>query len=141
MNAQNHTKNDSFARSLIGFGDLMRSFSADATFPPFDVEAESKNRVLVSVAAAGFAPDDLSVELDGRSLVISGKRAQLKNNDERSYIHRGIGRREFTRRFLLAEDWEVEGASHEHGIITVTVVKREPEKPEPQNIVIEKRGG
>lgn len=132
-------KQDPFLRTLIGFGDLFSNAVAGADgFPPFDIESVGKGAVRVSVAAAGFSPEDLSVELDGRALLIRGKRAE--ESEDRKYLHRGIARREFTRKFLLAEGWEVSGASHENGVLTVDLTRRVPEKPETQKFEIARKG-
>lgn len=132
-------KNDPLLRTLIGFGDLFNNAMAGAEgFPPFDIESTGKGAVRVSVAAAGFSPDELTVELDGRALLIRGKRAEEET--ERTYLHRGIARREFTRKFLLADGWEVSEASHENGVLTVDLKRHVPEKPEPQKIEIARKG-
>lgn len=134
-----NVKNDQLLRTLLGFGDLFtNAMAGTAGFPPFDVESVGDSSIRVSVAAAGFSPDDLSVELDGSELVIRGVTGE--RGEGRKFLHRGIARRDFTRKFLLAEGWEVSGADHEDGVLTVSLTKREPEKPETVKIEISRKG-
>lgn len=122
-------------RHMIGFADQFSdAMISNAGYPPFDVESVEPNKVRVSVAAAGFSPDDLKVELDGRKLRISGERKT--QGESRTFIHQGIARRAFSRAFTLAEGWEVEGADHAHGVLTVSLIRNVPEKPEPKRIEI-----
>ncbi len=78
----------------------------------------------ISLAVAGFAPDDLSITLEGRQLTITGKRED-PGKAEPSFLHRGIAGRGFIRSFVLADGLEVEEARLEHGLLHVDL--RRPE--------------
>lgn len=106
---------------LLGFEDIERAFdriskSGTEGYPPYNVEQHSEHHLRITLAVAGFAADDLSVQLEGNQLVIRGKQAEA---DERLFLHRGIATRQFQRSFLLAEGIEVTGASLEHGLLRV----------------------
>jgi HSP20 family molecular chaperone IbpA len=112
---------------LLGFEhtrDLIdRAAKAAAeSYPPYNVEALDDSRVRISLAVAGFTPDQLSVTVEGGQLVIRGDREA----GDRAYLHRGIAARGFTRTFVLADGLEVEGATLEHGLLHVEVVRPEP---------------
>lgn len=126
---------DPYLRTMIGFADqLANAVNADTGFPPFDLTQSEKNKVTISVATAGFAPEDLSVELDKSILTISGKKTDTPETGK--FLHRGIAKRNFARRFTLADDWEVEAADYRNGILTVDLSRNEPETPEPKRIEI-----
>jgi HSP20 family molecular chaperone IbpA len=96
--------------------------AAAESYPPYNVEAMDENRVRITLAVAGFTPDQLSVTVEGGQLVIRGER----EGADRAYLHRGIAARGFTRTFVLADGLEVEGALLEHGLLHVEVVRPEP---------------
>lgn len=96
--------------------------AAAESYPPYNVEALDEARVRISLAVAGFTPDQLSVTLEGGQLVVRGER----EGADRAYLHRGIAARGFTRTFVLAEGLEVEGAVLEHGLLHIEVVRPEP---------------
>jgi HSP20 family molecular chaperone IbpA len=96
--------------------------AAAESYPPYNVEALDDNRVRITLAVAGFTPDQLSVTVEGGQLVIRGER----EGADRAYLHRGIAARGFTRTFVLADGLEVEGALLEHGLLHVEVVRPEP---------------
>jgi HSP20 family molecular chaperone IbpA len=112
---------------LLGFEhtrDLIdRAAKAAAeSYPPYNVEALDDCRVRITLAVAGFTPDQLSVTVEGGQLVIRGER----DGGERAYLHRGIAARGFTRTFVLADGLEVDRALLEHGLLHVEVVRPEP---------------
>jgi HSP20 family molecular chaperone IbpA len=96
--------------------------AAAESYPPYNVEALDDNHVRITLAVAGFTPDQLSVTVEGGQLVIRGER----EGADRAYLHRGIAARGFTRTFVLADGLEVQGALLEHGLLHVEVVRPEP---------------
>ena len=93
-------------------------------YPPYNVEAIGEDLVRITLAVAGFTPDQLHITVEGRQLVIAGRR----DNDaasEPAYLHRGIAARGFTRAFVLADGLEVEGARLEHGLLHVDLKRPE----------------
>jgi HSP20 family molecular chaperone IbpA len=119
---------------LLGF-DRMRdlidraSRAANEGYPPYNVEDSGEGRLRITLAVAGFSPDQLQVTVEDQQLVVAGKRDDAKVDPaERAYLHRGIAARGFIRSFVLADGMEVEQASLEHGLLHVDLVHRQPEK-------------
>ncbi|MDP3399869.1 MAG: Hsp20 family protein [Brevundimonas sp.] len=116
---------------LLGF-DHTRSLidraarAASEAYPPYNVEQRGEAAVRITLAVAGFSPDDLSITLEGRQLTISGKREGADKGDGgNAYLHRGIAARGFLRTFVLADGLEVEEASLEHGLLHVDLLRPE----------------
>ncbi|MGQ0565907.1 MAG: Hsp20 family protein [Gemmobacter sp.] len=128
-------------RATVGFdriADLMdRALASDVsqtTYPPYNIEKTDENAYRISVAVAGFAPDDLSVEVKDATLVVAARKAP--EEAPRSYLHRGIATRAFERRFALADHVRVEGALHENGMLHIDLVRETPEALKPRRIAI-----
>lgn len=104
--------------------------AAAESYPPYNVEETGDSRLRISLAVAGFSPDQLAVVVEDNQLVVSGKReGDGKAADgERAYLHRGIAARSFVRSFVLADGMEVEGAVLEHGLLHIDLLQKEPEK-------------
>lgn len=101
--------------------------AAAESYPPYNVEQISDAGVRISLAVAGFAPDELAITLDGRQLTIAGKRDDA-GRGEQAFLHRGIAARGFVRNFVLADGLEVEGARLEHGLLHVDLIRPEAER-------------
>ena len=121
---------------LLGFDDIERhlervSKTAGDGYPPYNIERLPPNRegerLRIILAVAGFAAADLDVTLTGNELVIEGRQAASPAGD---YLHRGIAARQFRRAFILAEGMEVKEALIEKGLLTIELVR-----PEPQPVV------
>lgn len=129
-------------RATVGFdriADLMdRALTADVaqpTYPPFNIEKTADDAYRISVAVAGFAPDDLSVEVKDGALHVTARKTPADAN-EKAYLHRGIATRAFERRFALADHVRVTGAAHEHGMLHIDLVRETPEALKPRRIEI-----
>jgi len=101
--------------------------AAAESYPPYNVEQIGDAGVRISLAVAGFAPDELAITLDGRQLTIAGKRDDA-GRGEQAFLHRGIAARGFVRNFVLADGLEVEGARLEHGLLHVNLIRPEAER-------------
>jgi len=84
--------------------------------------------VRITLAVAGFSPEDLTITLEGRQLTIAGKREDAAKGGEQAFLHRGIAARGFLRNFVLADGLEVEGARLEHGLLHVDLIRPEQER-------------
>jgi len=102
--------------------------AAAETYPPYNVEQLAEDRLRISLAVAGFSPDQLHVTVENNQLVVAGRRDEGERSDGAGYLHRGIAARGFMRTFVLADGMEVEAATLEHGLLHVDVVRPEPEK-------------
>jgi molecular chaperone IbpA len=128
-------------RATVGFdriADLMdRALTADVaqpTYPPYNIEKTAEDAYRISIAVAGFSPDELSVEVKEGALFVTARKGS--ESKERAYLHRGIATRAFERRFALADHVRVTGASHEHGMLHVDLVRETPEALKPRRIEI-----
>jgi molecular chaperone IbpA len=128
-------------RSMIGvdrMADLFEaalSSNADASYPPFDIEKTGQDSYRVTLAAAGFSPDELEVTVQPNLLVISGKKAKAEEST-RNFLHRGVAMRGFERRFELADHVVVRSASHADGLLTIALEREIPEALKPRRIEI-----
>ncbi|HIC65769.1 MAG: Hsp20 family protein [Paracoccus sp. (in: a-proteobacteria)] len=130
-------------RASVGFdrlADVMdRTLSADVaapTYPPYNIEKTGEDAYRISIAVAGFAADDLSVEVRDGAVIVSARKAE--EDDGRSYLHRGIATRAFERKFTLADHVRVDGASHADGMLHIDLVREVPEALKPRRIEIAK---
>jgi len=98
-------------------------------YPPYNIErrldSEGTERFVISIAVAGFAPDDLDVSIEDNQLQVRGRQ---KDEAGREYLHRGIAARQYQRVFLLADGMLVEDALLRNGLLTITVVRPRAEK-------------
>ncbi len=128
-------------RATVGFdqiADMMdRVFANDvsqSSYPPYNIEKTDENAYRISIAVAGFAADDLGVEVKENALIVTARKAE--EDGERTYLHRGIATRAFERRFHLADHVRVTGASHADGMLHIELEREIPEALKPRRIAI-----
>ena len=130
---------DPFWRSSVGFDrilDLMDEslrLQPENSYPPYNILRTGENSYRVSLAVAGFKPDQISVTVQQNTLVITGRENQKTEHD---YMHRGIAARDFERRFSLADFVEVKEATFEDGLLQIDLVREVPEAMKPKRIEI-----
>ena len=107
-------------RATVGFDQItdmmdriMASDSGNQSYPPYNIEKTADDSWRISIAVAGFSDEDLQVEVKENALHVTANKAE--DEAERTYLHRGIATRAFSRRFHLADHVKVMGASHENG--------------------------
>lgn len=128
-------------RSTIGFDRLARmldevsGFEAPA-YPPYNIERIGEDEYRITMAVAGFAQDDLSIEVNGNALLISGRKSEKTEEAKGQFLHQGIAARAFDRRFQLADHVEVRGAELENGLLHVVLKREIPEAMKPRQISI-----
>ncbi|AHE51679.1 Hsp20 family protein [Sphingomonas sanxanigenens] len=129
-----------YRRSTVGFDRLfdlletgMRSDIADG-YPPFDILKEGEDSYRITLAVAGFRPDEIEVVAQQNLLTVTGKRPDEDGSGE--YLHRGIATRAFERRFQLADHIEVGAASFDHGLLSIALKRVVPEAMKPRRIEI-----
>lgn len=117
---------------LLGFENtrvlVERAAKAAETYPPYNIEDRGQGRLRITLAVAGFTPDQLDVTVEDRQLSITGRRDEQSGKAEDAYLHRGIAARGFVRAFVLADGMIVEGALLEHGLLHVDLAQPEPER-------------
>lgn len=125
----------------IGFDDLFAQLQAleqrskDSGYPPFNLVKYNETNYGIELAVAGFAEDELDVEVEDGHLVIRGTNRLVTSDSEAEYIHRGIAARDFVKRIKLAEGVEVNTAHVKNGILTVKLEQFIPE-PVKQKVAI-----
>ena len=128
-------------RTAIGFDRLARTLetarasSADPQgYPPYNIEKTGEDTYVLTMAVAGFGPNDLEIVARDNVLTVSGRAAQPEEG--RSYLHRGIAGRAFERRFVLADHIVVDGADVQNGLLHVGLKRVVPEALKPRRIAI-----
>lgn len=130
-------------RSTIGFDRLFSMFDQAAgvetmpSYPPYNIERTGENAYRISVAVAGFAASDLSIETRENTLTIKGSRERRdEDGPPREMLYQGIAARAFERRFQLADHVHVTGATLENGLLHVDLLRELPEAEKPRQIPI-----
>jgi molecular chaperone IbpA len=125
-------------RSTVGFDRLfsmLDGFEAAPGYPPYNIERTGENDYRISVAVAGFAENELSIEAKENTLTIKGEK-QVKQDNNGEVLYQGIAARAFERQFQLADYVQVKGASLENGLLHVDLVREIPEAKKPRQIAI-----
>jgi len=131
-----------YRRSTIGFDRLFdmlesstRQISGD-NYPPFNLERLGEDRYRITLAVAGFKPDEIDVTAQQNLLVVTGKRREEEGANSAAYLHLGIANRSFERRFELADFIRAEGANLTDGLLTIELVREVPEAMKPRSIAV-----
>jgi molecular chaperone IbpA len=129
-----------YRRSTVGFDrlfDMLQTGSSSDTsdsYPPMDIEKQGEDSYRVTLAVAGFKPDELEIVAQQNQLTVSGKKADDKGGQQ--FLHHGIATRNFERRFQLADFVEVQEAKLEDGLLRITLKREIPEAMKPHRISI-----
>jgi molecular chaperone IbpA len=127
-------------RTAIGFDRLARLVDTAAsgqeaqTYPPYNIEKTGDDSYRLTMAVAGFRPEDLDITVKDNTLFVSGRVAN--DGPKPEILYRGIAGRAFERRFVLADHIVVEGADVQHGLLHVGLKRVVPEALKPRKIVI-----
>ena len=128
-------------RSTVGFDRLFSMLdgagfdSAAPTYPPYNIERTGENAYRISIAVAGFAEGDLTIEAKENTLTVKGEK-QEKGENQGEVLYQGIAARAFERRFQLADYVQVSGAQLSNGLLHVDLVREIPEAKKPRQIPI-----
>ena len=128
-------------RFSVGFDRMQRLVDAatrldDAayTYPPYNIETRGDDAYRITMAVAGFGEKDLDVTVKENTLVVSGRKRD--DDDNVSYLHRGIAGRTFERRFELADHIKMVGANLANGLLHLDMVREVPDEEKPRKIAI-----
>ncbi|MGB5863580.1 MAG: Hsp20 family protein [Sulfitobacter sp.] len=128
-------------RSTVGFDQIanmmdrvLTSETAQPSYPPYNIEKLEDDAYRVSIAVAGFSENDLNVEVREKALIVSARKAD--EDEQKTYLHRGIATRAFERRFHLADHVVVTGATHADGMLHIEIERQVPEALKPRQIAI-----
>jgi molecular chaperone IbpA len=130
-------------RSTVGFDrlfsllDQVSGPEAAPAYPPYNIERTGENSYRITLAVAGFAESDLSIEVKENSLLVRGSKETKTDEAPRNEVlYQGIAARAFERRFQLADHVQVSGASLQNGLLHIELVREIPEAQKPRQIPI-----
>jgi molecular chaperone IbpA len=126
-------------RSTVGFDRLFDLAETahrigEDNYPPYNIERLSEDRYQISLAIAGFSPDDISITAEQNVVTIEGSKS---DKPEREFLYRGISTRAFKRQFSLADYVQVKGATFDNGLLKIELVREIPEAMKPRRIAID----
>src|SRR6201994_3275754 len=127
-----------FFRSAIGFDRLFDLAEAaqrvgEESYPPYNIERIDEDRFQISVALAGFSPEEVALTVEQNVLTLEGRRAE---KEDKTFLHRGISARSFKRQFTLADHVEVKGARFENGLLIIDLQREIPEAMKPRRLAL-----
>lgn len=129
-------------RHSVGFDRMQRLLDSATrldtnaqSYPPYNIEVRGEDEYRITMAVAGFSHDELDVVVNDGTLVISGKHAEKSSEGE--FLHHGIARRAFERRFDLADTIKVTGSYLDNGLLHVSLIREIPEEKKPRHISIQ----
>ena len=125
-------------RSTIGFNRLFdlaetAQRASEDNYPPYNIERLADDRYQISLAVAGFAPQDIEITAEQNVVTVVGSKS---DKTERDFLYRGISTRAFRRQFSLAEYVQVKSAAFDNGLLTIELVREIPEAMKPRRIAI-----
>jgi molecular chaperone IbpA len=126
-------------RSTIGFDRLFNlldestRWTGEDNYPPYNIERSGEDQYRISIALAGFSPEDLAITAEQNVLTVEGRKAEKV---DRQYLYQGISSRPFRRVFSLADHVQVKAASFEAGLLKIELVREVPEAMKPRRVAI-----
>jgi molecular chaperone IbpA len=137
-------------RSSVGYDNINRLLDSvtrqdpnENSYPPYNIEKVGDDSYRISMAVAGFKESELNIVVKDGTLEVSGKAETVTDTETGdsaepgAFLHRGIAKRAFTRRFTLADTIKVTGAGLENGLLHVDLVREIPEERRPRQIHIQ----
>ena len=135
-------------RSFIGSDHLASMIDAasrqekQTTYPPYNIELLDDDKYRITMAVAGFAQDDVVIEVQENTLKVVGTKDFAKNDEaskddsKRKFLHKGISERNFERKFQLGDNVKVLAADLQHGLLHIDLERVVPEAQKPRRINI-----
>jgi molecular chaperone IbpA len=128
-----------YRRSTVGFDrlfDLLENQARNSgeNYPPFNIERRGEDSYRITLAVAGFRPDDLDITAQQNLLVVQGRKRDDQSGGE--MLHLGIANRGFERRFELADYVRVDNADLADGLLVIDLVREVPEAMKPKKIAL-----
>jgi len=127
-------------RSTVGFDRLFNLLDASSrveqlnNWPPYNIEKMGEDQYRITMAVAGFSPEELTITAQANALVVTGQKKG--SEDGAQYLHRGIATRAFKQSFDLADHVRVTGANLQDGLLTIELRREVPEALKPRRIEI-----
>jgi molecular chaperone IbpA len=130
-------------RNSVGFDRLAalidsasRADTSANGYPPYNIEALTETNYRITMAVAGFSEDEINIVSEQNILKVSGAKAEDPEDSADRYLHRGIAKRNFERRFQLADYVHVSSAQLENGLLHIELEREIPEAMKPRSIEI-----
>jgi molecular chaperone IbpA len=126
-------------KSTIGFDHLFDLLNNSQLLerqdghPPYDIARTGDESYRISLALAGFSPDDITITAQQNLLTVAGRHLERPNQE---FIYQGISARPFERHFSLADHVEVENAAFANGLLQIDLVRKVPDAMKPRRIEI-----
>jgi molecular chaperone IbpA len=129
-----------FYRSTVGFDRLFDFLDSNTRpdWPPYNIEKKSENEYRISMALAGFGPEEIELTQHGSALLVTGQKRPVEA--DRQMLHQGIAFRHFKQSFNLADHVKVTAATLENGLLSIDLVREVPEQLKPRRIEIAPSG-
>ncbi|WFU39523.1 Hsp20 family protein [Bradyrhizobium sp. CB82] len=126
-------------RSTIGFDRLFdlldeTQHRPEDNYPPYNIERLGEDRYQISLALAGFRPEEIAVTAEQNVLTVEGRKS---DKDQHEYLYQGISARPFKRQFNLADYVQVKSATFDSGLLRIELVREIPEAMKPRRIAID----
>ncbi len=114
--------------------EMSMKTAGDRAYPPYDIEKTGDDAYRITIATAGFRPEDLEITAQPNLLVVAGRKDEAE--DDRQFLHHGLAGRNFEHRFELADDVVVRAADYANGLLSVDLAREVPEAMKPRRIEI-----
>ena len=130
-----------YRRSTVGFDhlfDLLESSVRNSgdNYPPFNIEKRGEDEFRITLALAGFKPEDIDITAQQNLLTVTGRKQDEARGADSEMLHVGIANRGFERRFELADHVRVSGADLADGLLVIDLLREVPEAMKPKKIAI-----
>jgi molecular chaperone IbpA len=118
---------------LFDLLNASNQWTTEDNYPPYNIERTGEDHYQISLALAGFTPDEVTITAEQNVLTVEGAKSQ---KSEHQYLYQGISARPFRREFNLADYVQVRGASFSNGLLKIELVREVPEAMKPRRITI-----
>jgi molecular chaperone IbpA len=133
-----------FDKVFIGFDDTYNRIAkmhddiakSIPNYPPYNIRKTDENKYSIEIAVAGFAKQDIEIEIDGGKLIVKGQ----AGDDADNFLFKGIANRAFTRTFALDDQIEVRDAELFNGMLKIFLERIIPEHKKPKKIEVKAKG-
>jgi molecular chaperone IbpA len=137
-----------FDKFFVGFEDTaaqMQKLHDDLTknipnYPPYNIRKNDENHYTIEIAVAGFAQNEIDIEIDGGKLIVRGN-TKHETDESNDYLFKGIANRAFTRAFAIDDQIEVKDAEYFNGMLKIALERLIPEAAKPKKVPVKTRKG
>lgn len=137
-----------FDKVFVGFDDQFNKLSRIhddlakniPNYPPYNIKKTADNTYVIELAIAGFAKQDVEIQLDGDKMIVKGNINSDDKDSMENFLFKGISNRAFTRTFALDDQVEVKGAEMLNGMLQIFLERIIPEHRKPKKIEIAEKG-